>query len=91
MARADGKQQGVAAKHDCRENMATVMRTVLSLNLAAFTTKSRLILVPNRCLYLPFKYSQLSRRCSSIKEANAAQKQDVSQDLQLSDSCVKVR
>ena len=66
-------------------------RTILSLNLATFSSKSRLIPVVNRCLCLPYKHYQLFRQYSSIKEGNIPQSQEASPDLGLSDSCVKVR
>ena len=66
-------------------------RTVLSLNLATFSRKYRLIPVVSRCVCLPYKYYQLFRQCSSIKEGSIPQNQEASPDLELSDSCVKVR
>ena len=76
-----------------REKMATFFarRTVLSLNLATFSRKYRLIPVVSRCVCLPYKYYQLFRQCSSIKEGSIPQNQEASPDLELSDSCVKVR
>lgn len=65
-------------------------KSVLSFNLAAFAIKCRLIPDSSRLLYIPFKHSQFSRRCSSIKEERMPQKGEAAQDLQLSDSCVKV-
>ncbi|KAM7448884.1 Iron-sulfur cluster assembly 2 [Porites harrisoni] len=64
-------------------------RTVLSLNLATFSRKYRLIPVVSRCVCLPYKYYQLFRQCSSIKEGSIPQNQEASPDLELSDSCVK--
>ena len=75
------------------KKMATFIarRTILSLNLATFSSKSRSIPVVNRCVCLPYKHYQLVRQCSSIKEGNIPQNQEASPDLELSDSCVKVR
>ena len=75
------------------KKMATFIarRTILSLNLATFSSKSRSIPVVNRCVCLPYKHYQLFRQCSSIKEGNIPQNQEASPDLELSDSCVKVR
>ena len=75
------------------KKMATFIarRTILSLNLATFSSKSRSIPVVNRCVCLPYKHYQLVRQCSSIKEENIPQNQEASPDLELSDSCVKVR
>ena len=67
-------------------------RTVLSrLNLATFSRKNRFIPVVSRCVCLPYKHYQLFRQCSSIKEGSIPQNQEASPDLELSDSCVKVR
>ena len=74
-----------------RENGDVLCRTVLSLNLATFSRKYRLIPVVSRCVCLPYKYYQLFRQCSSIKEGSIPQNQEASPDLELSDSCVKVR
>jgi len=41
-------------------------------------------------VYLTFKQYQFSRRFSSVEEENKSPKDAISQDLRLSDSCVKV-
>ena len=65
--------------------------TSLSLcKFAAFASKFRHLPAANRCLYLTSKQYQFSRRFSSVEEENKSPKYATSQDLQLSDSCVKV-
>ena len=65
--------------------------TALSFcKLAAFASKFRHLPAANRCLYLTFKQYQFSRRFLSLEEEDKSPKYAISQDLQLSDSCVKV-
>ena len=68
--------------------MATT--SVSFCKLTAFASKFRHLPGANRCLYLTFKQYQFSRRFSSVEEENKSPKLAISQDLQLSDSCVKV-
>ncbi|KAJ7390842.1 Iron-sulfur cluster assembly 2, mitochondrial [Desmophyllum pertusum] len=57
--------------------------------LAAFASRFRLLPATNRCVYLTFKHSQISRRFSSVGEESKSPKYESAQDLQLSDKCVK--
>lgn len=59
------------------------------LNLTAFAIKSQLCAASIRCVCHPLTHSQFSRQCSTVKEENVSQKYETSQDLQLSDGCVK--
>ena len=59
-------------------------------SLTSFASKFRHLPAANHCLYLAFKQYQFSRRFSSVEEENKSPKYANSQDLQLSDSCVKV-
>ena len=80
-------RSGRKAPHQ-QTNMAA---SFVSLSkLAAFTSKFGLLPATNRCVSLVFKHSQFVRRFSSVEEENKSPKYVTSQDLQLSDSCVKV-
>ena len=67
------------------------MATKSALNLTAIALSSRLVPISRRFVYLPLKHCQLTRRYSSIKEETSPQNHEDSQELKLSDGCVKVR
>ena len=67
------------------------MATKSAFNLTAIALSSRLVPISRRFVYLPLKHCQLTRRYSSIKEETSPQNHEDSQELKLSDGCVKVR
>ena len=65
--------------------------SVSLLRFSSFASRFRLLPAINHRLYLTFKTSPFSREFSSLEEGKKAPKYVASQELQLSDSCVKVR